>query len=759
MAAIRVVAALGLVEFADGVAGLLLPESFPAVPESGAEHSAFLLHDQAQLGLFQMYGVWFASKNDFERFPISVGAQLDSLREVFGRGAQREFDLAVQLLDARAEKGIALLKHSDPNLRARAAARLVRAVGEQSLTPKVVREALSNAVLRESNPEVSDAMLQGLLDLALAEGPEGEAVHDLRKTLQECAHNAPIALVPSLLAAFDRLPRPEGDAGREVAIQDGASACRLFESLWDPCLRLDRDTTLLALRAWNRVQSKLNGFGLSEEPQRRAGKHVLDLMENPAEADRVRLVAAEALAAWPLDGPAMERVLATLAAPDCPAGLRRAVYPLILSGLERLDWNALDGNRLMACVLRDMGNGDLDLRRKAIGVARNGLLVDHLGALEVEGGTVLPVLLDLAEGETSQAARVGLLELIATLATTSPRPDLLTEHLRRPIARAWVESGEMDLNGLATAYRALAGPGHGDMLVGLAQSWIQIAKDTPRADEVAGVALDLALGIDGADARGLATAEHRALCDESLNYLVALDRSASVDWARAHGPRLLSIHIPGTKIPSDADGDAKTAYLEAKLLSAASAEEDGAVRTAFNRALAESQGDSPQRMLVLRDRARYFESIGKEDQAQAEWVRLAQWMSKQIEGGGGIPGGSHLDYFDLDDLSQAAERTKHLALACQLWELRAALPAWNAESQATRFGELSRWFDAALASEHVARMQGWLARVESAVVDSAFSADQEAELGERSTRMRARIAEKQESGAKEDQESASDPEG
>ncbi|MDF1838500.1 MAG: hypothetical protein P1V35_11580, partial [Planctomycetota bacterium] len=530
LAAINVVAGLQLEEFSDLVASHLLLAG--ADPEDRQmEHpdrGARWVHAEAQLCLFQLYGVWFGTREDFLEFPKPPAGQADPFRVAFAEGARRESKLALELLEALPESGQALLRHPDPALRAKAVERLIRAVGEQTLSPSNVRQSLAVSVLRESNPDVSDAMLQGLLDLALAAGPNSQAVQDLRGTLQSCANGAPIALVPSLLSAFDRLPRPEGEEGREVAVSDGASACQLLESLWDPVLRLDRDTTILTLRAWSRVQTKLNGFAISSEPQRRAGALVLRLMSDPSEPERVRLVAAEALAGWPQDLSAMQQTLRMLSSLETSANLRRAAYPLALAGVERLNWSDLDGAGLIGNLLRDMGHSDVDLRAQAVAIASSTLLLDRISAMEAGQGRVLSVLLGLLESETSQDVRGGLMDLIIPIAEATPRPDLLVEHLKKPVAAVWVISEEVELPHLARTYQTLAGPEGGRLIVEAALAWVQASAESARFVEAREQALQMALTIDPAAARGLTRSQHRALHDHSLAHLLDVPRSEAL---------------------------------------------------------------------------------------------------------------------------------------------------------------------------------------------------------------------------------------
>ena len=753
LAAINTVAGLGLTGFAGSVATYMLPasEQTSTAAEAGGElpapaRCAFLLHNEAQLCLFRLYGVWFDSREGFLAFPRPPAGQAALFRKAFAEGAERESDLALQLLEARAESGQELLHHPDPRLRGKAVERLIRAVGEQALSPSSVRKTLAESVLRESNPEVSDAMLQGLLDLALAAGPDSQAVYDLRITLRECAQHAPIALVPSLLAAFDRLPRSEGEAGREVAVQDGASTSQLLESLWQPALRLDRDTTILTLRSWSRMQTKLNGVAVDSQPQRRAGALVLRLMSDSSEPERVRLVAAEALVGWPLDLASMQEILGTLASEDSSAHLRRAAYPLVVAGLERLPWQSLDGEGLLASLLRDMGHGNVDLRGQAVEIAGSDQILDRFSALESEQGHVLSVCLTLVEAESSAQVRAGLMDLIVQVANATPRPDLLAEHLKRPIAKRWVVAGDVDLRHLAHTYQALAGPGHGNLLVATALAWVEHTRALPQEFEVREQALAMALALEESEAVALALGVHRALHDLALEHLLFSSREAALLWSQANGDRLLSVHIEALA-GAQGEGEQKlwnqTAYLEAKLLAAAVVEDDGAVQGVFNTALAQSKNNSRQRLLVLRDRARFFDSFGKQKTARAEWVRLAQWLSGEAIHSLRPTSKPGLDFEDLGRLIEACNRAKRLQLECRLWALRTADPAWKSETPKVCSQELVLWAHAAEKLHDPQALQQWLLFVETQVQVAGSTegwlklpeADQ-APLGERSTRLR-----------------------
>jgi hypothetical protein len=754
LAAINVVARLGLTEFSDLVAAHMLSES--SISEVGAvqgkapARTSFQLHDEAQLCLFGLYGVWFAHREEFQAFPRPPAGQAVLFRDAFAEGAARESQLALQLLEVRAVSGQALLQHPDPELRAKAVVRLVRAVGEQALSPSSVRKSLADSVLRESNPAVSDAMLQGLLDLALAEGDESQAVQDLRSTLQSCAQEAPLALVPSLLSAFDRLSRPDGEAGRDLAVEDGASASQLLESLWKPELRLDRDSTILALRAWSRLQTKLNGFALSSSPQRRAGNLVLQLLANPSEPERVRLVAAEALVGWKLELPDMQLILETLASSDSSASLRQVAYPLVLAGVERLNWRDLDGVGLIGSLLRDMGHGEVDLRGQAIEIASSALLLDRISALEAEQGRVLHTLLTLLEGETSRAVRTGLMDLIIQIAGTTARPDLLEQHLKRPVAKNWIVEKQVELAHLARTYQVLAGVGQGTLVADAALFWVRETVGLGHGLRVREQALDMVLAIDVADAQGLPLAVHRAIYEIALAHLLEGDRAAGLLWSQAHGDRLLSVHIDAL---NSAPGEAgkslprkNSAYLKAKLLAAAVVEDDAAVHQFFEAALEQSEGNPRQRLFVLRDRARFSDSVGESSEGKAEWVRLAKWLSQQAAEGPDAIQPTGLDFEDLGHMTSASERAKLFNLACRLWQRRTDHPSWKVQTSGLCSRELALWAESAEQTRDPERVKRWLAFVETQIsMEGAAGlklpeADQAA-LGERASRLRSLVAE------------------
>jgi hypothetical protein len=754
LAAIKVVSRLRLIEFSDSVAAYMLPES--AVSEVGAVQgkapagTSVQLHDEAQLCLFGLYGVWFDHREEFQAFPRPPAGQVALFRDVFAEGAARESELALQLLEARADSGQALLHHPDPKLRAKAVVRLVRAVGEQALSPSSVRQSLADSVLRESNPAVSDAMLQGLLDLALAEGDESQAVQDLRTTLQSCAQEAPIALVPSLLSAFDRLSRPDGEAGRDLAVLDGASASQLLESLWKPELRLDRDTTILALRAWSRLQTELNRLALSSEAQRRAGNLVLQLIANPSEPERVRLVAAEALVGWHLELPDMQLILETLASTDSSASLRQAAYPLVLAGVERLNWQDLNGAGLIGSLLRDMGHGEVDLRGQAIEIASSALLLERISTLEAEQGRVLQTLLTLLEGETSHAIRTGLMDLIIQIAGTTARPDLLAQHLKRPVAKIWVVEKQIELAHLARTYQVLAGAGQGILVADAAMFWVRETTGFSHGLLVREQALDMVLAIDVADAQGLPLPIHHAIYEMALAHLLEGGRAAGLLWSQAHGNRLLSVHIEALDSAQGEAGESlprkHSAYLKAKLLAAAVVEDDVAVHRFFEAALEQSEGNPRQRLFVLRDRARFSDLVDKSSEGQAEWVRLAKWLSQQAAEGPDAIQPTGLDFEDLGRMTSASERAKLFNLACRLWQRRAVHLSWKVQSSEVCTRELELWAESAEQTRDPERVSRWLSFVETQIPMEGeaglnLPAADQAALGERATRLRSLVAE------------------
>ncbi len=727
LAAVHVVGALNLVQYSDPVAAYMLESeaSDGEADESLAtpnpsQRFAFLLHDESQACLFRLYGVWFASRQEFMSFPRPPAGQAELFRKAFASSAHREALLALQLLEAVPESGLDLLQRPDPILRGEAVERLIRAVGEQSMTASRVRQVLATSVLRESNPDVSNAMLNGLLDLSLAAKPDSQAVKDLRTTLQECSQGAPIYMVPSLLSALERLPRPEGEAGRHATGLDGNAANALLESLWNPVLRLDRDTTILALRAWSRVQTKLSGFEVSTAYRQRAGAHVLRLMGDSSEPERVRLVAAEALVGWPLDKEAMGQVLQTLASPESTAHLRRAAYPLIMAGLERLPWQDLDGAGLIDSLRRDMGHGDVDLRDHAVRIASHELLLNRLSALEAAQGCVLPACLDLLENESSKQVRSGLMDLMIALAGDTGRAELLAVHLQRPIASEWVVTDAVDLAHLAKTYQALAGKGQAALIAKAGLAWVRDSQEGARANEVRKAALDMILALNEEDARSLSLGSHRALHDMALEHLLRSSRVSALEWSVNHGQRILSVHLEALASAPPGEGEVErwkqTAYLTAKLLAAAVSEDDAAVRNAFDAALAQSPNDPQQRLLVLRDRARFMGALGKLDNAKAEWVRLARWMSTQPVQIHPTDGQLGLDFEDLGHMTSAAISEDLFRLSCRVWQMRCADAEWKSLGPGACLRELESWAEAVEATKVPAILDPWLEFVESQVL-------------------------------------------
>ncbi|MCB9909537.1 MAG: hypothetical protein H6829_04635 [Planctomycetes bacterium] len=727
LAAMRVAAKLGRIDWADAIAANLASEASLAPTSEALPWRHRFLHREAQSALFQLIGLRFVNREEYEGFPRLPGETQARYRDAFLKAAEREFQLRKQLLDKDGSTAPALLRSSDVRLRELAVQRLIEAVANQSLAVGQVRQELMARLDLEGDARVFHRLLQGLTDLAAAAGEDSEAALELRSHLERLAQTVPSPLAPTLLAALERLPRP----GELQATADWRMATGLLLSMFQPELRLDSDTTVQVLRSWSRIHAQASGLTLEGELKGHAEERVLDLMVDPGEPERVRLAAAEALATANIGAESVRRIVSVLQSSSSSNHLRMVCYPLIAEAHKRLPWEALGGEALVEALLRDLQSNDADLSHMAIGLARSSMILDRLVVLERERGTVLPPCMSALEASPSADWRRSLLGLIRDLSQASPRPDLLAAHLSNPSVGEWVQQDPSLAKDLAPIYLALAGPGQSGLIYDAAQSWLRAA---PQSTAVGTQSLALVLALPVADALALSGDKHVTLCEQAQAQLVRLPRSESALWASRLAQRWLEVHLPeARKQPGAPHFD----HLEALLLAQQVTETHSLALEAFGRALKAHPNVSRERFLIVRDRARFLEppsevesdpAGSKGPTARGDWMELVQMLT-QLPPEQVRAYQAELDFTDLARAAQVAGSMGHIPQAASLWQARVASVLWRGLSPEGCLRDLEAWAELTLRDPNAQSAQAWLEFVGRTLLPPAGEAVPETSRG------------------------------
>ncbi len=746
LACLRLCATLGRLESASDAASYLLtqdqlaqdkltqdsrdPGGSTASGASGPSRVSWshrMLHREAQAALFALLGVRFENREEFQAFPRLPEDVQRRYSRAFAQAAEREYLLQERLLQAESQTAVDLLSSSDWRLRQAAALRLIGAVGAQSESVAHVRERLLKQVPEECHILVFHQLLQALSDLALAAGPESATMADLRATLESVVLDAPAPLAPALMSAFERLPQ----TGEAQSLEDWRLATTLLQSLFRPELRLDGDTTAQVLRSWSRITTQVSGLATDATLKRGIEQHILDFMVDPGEPERVRLAAAEALAHANISEAAVKRIAIVLRSPESSTHLRMVCYPLLLGTTSRLDWDTEDGQGLLRALLRDMQATDVNLASMSVALAKDPIILDRLISLEKERGTVLPAALAALESSPNSELRQTLLPLIKDLSASCARPDLLAQHVTNPAIGAWLVEEPTLARDLTPIYLQLSGPAQPGLILQAAQSWVHAE---PGSLTVGTQALRLVMALAVDEAALLSGDEHLAIVRMALEQLLRLPRSESNHWAKSWAPRLLEVHLPAARAQvGDGLGTAENQtlpghfdHLEALLLAQQQGEDWTPASRAFARALEANPGPSRERFLILRDRARFLDSLASapgpqgspnRNDGKTDWAELIEILSKAPRGGaltvlaatpafeGLVP---WLDFSDLASAALVARNENRSDVAAYLWQERSASPLWRALPSGVCLRDLENWAQCVLLAKDANLAANWL---------------------------------------------------
>ena len=507
------------------VAELELIEHAPAVARLLDEGASAEVRKGAKTALFRLYARSFDSLADFEarwaqlegRAPEATGR--DELRAALEEGNARALAL-LELAPKRFDKGP--LDWADPEMAAKAARTLGRAVAGGALDPEAARQLLAEGLVGVADPGELHARLGVLIDLVQGADAESEAARGVRQTVLAVA-DASLQAGPDFvwvsLGALRRLQYPpgsDGDAERFIALE---TAVQIFRGALEAgrSRPIDPDALQGAVLAIRDVAR-----GVSEAGERERG---------------VRLL--------------MRDLRALVVDTGLPLGVRRAEarealgYEL-LGALKVVAGSLTPGSEAAETVLDRLfefvAEPDFDRRRLSLEL----LLSDEFGPLlahEVRGTSARWTVMRLP-AEPSEELRLKLLSLLARIGTVETLDLLLT---REGLVEEVIAPDSLLASALCEAALAMYDPADPAPLLRLARR-IAGPLGTPDALDPSRVALlragvQLVLGLEVGPGMQLPLRDSRWVVAASVDLRRAYPVLALGQLTRGDRATLRTLHV------------------------------------------------------------------------------------------------------------------------------------------------------------------------------------------------------------------------
>ena len=507
------------------VAELELIEHAPAVARLLDEGASAEVRKGAKTALFRLYARSFDSLADFEarwaqlegRAPEATGR--DELRAALEEGNARALAL-LELAPKRFDKGP--LDWADPEMAAKAARTLGRAVAGGALDPEAARQLLAEGLVGVADPGELHARLGVLIDLVQGADAESEAARGVRQTVlavAEASLQAGPDFVWVSLGALRRLQYPpgsDGDAERFIALE---TAVQIFRGALEAgrSRPIDPDALQGAVLAIRDVAR-----GVSEAGERERG---------------VRLL--------------MRDLRALVVDTGLPLGVRRAEarealgYEL-LGALKVVAGSLTPGSEAAETVLDRLfefvAEPDFDRRRLSLEL----LLSDEFGPLlahEVRGTSARWTVMRLP-AEPSEELRLKLLSLLARIGTVETLDLLLT---REGLVEEVIAPDSLLASALCEAALAMYDPADPAPLLRLARR-IAGPLGTPDALDPSRVALlragvQLVLGLEVGPGMQLPLRDSRWVVAASVDLRRAYPVLALGQLTRGDRATLRTLHV------------------------------------------------------------------------------------------------------------------------------------------------------------------------------------------------------------------------
>lgn len=532
------------------VADLELIEHAPAVARLLDEGASAEVRKGAQTALFRLYARSFDSLASFEarwpqlegRAPKATGR--DELRAALESGDERALAL-LELAPERFDK--APLDWVDPNMAARAARTLGRAVAGGALDPGAARQLLVDGLDQVADPGELHARLGVLIDLvqgADAESPAARSARDRVLSVAEASLWAGPDFVWVSLGALRRLQYPAGEAGEAERLAALEIAVGIFRGALEArrSRPIDPDALQGAVLAMRDVAR-----GVTDARKRQKGVRLLMRDLRALVVDQgvplgVRRAAASSLTLSSAARDALQLVN-LMQSPEA----REALGYELLGALKMVAGSLSPGSEAAETVLDRLfefvAEPDFDRRQLSLEL----LLSDEFAPLlahEVRETSARWTVLRL-QAEPSEELRLRLLSLLGRIGTVETLELLLgreglVEGLIAPdpsLARAVCETAlaihdPSDPAPLLRLARRVAGP------LGTSS-----ALDPTRVARLR-AGIELVLGLDAAAVSGLPLRDSRWVVAAAVDLRRAYPVLALGQLTSEHRAKLRTLHVP-----------------------------------------------------------------------------------------------------------------------------------------------------------------------------------------------------------------------
>lgn len=566
-----------------------------------------------QQALFDLYLRWFESVQEFEAFWPAAQASGD--QGVYMATARSKVEearqLLIKLLKHEPARASALLKHPDPRLRAAAIHALGQSQDESSLET-------NTALLAHLELEVEGvafyATINALLQALSGTESDQASLERIRQVFGKRIREGQVDLQAPIADAMRRLPwsvdveKPDSllVAVNELVVQ--------LQGLAEPRRLTDRDTIVSCLASLQSLAVQADRAELAvAKSLAPIGPMLLRMLEDPREANGVRIAAAEFLT---LVGgaPGITRAIRVLQASNTSPELRYNLLGAIGDMARELALDDPAVEQVLMTLLRYAGSEDTNMRRRSLKYV--GMEAFRPLLAKADPGAFL---VSLAR-ETRPELQLQILDLVAAHGSSKQLEQLVA----LPNFDAICTSGPAGLTRLANTIRSLSGKDAIHLVKSIARLVAVHDGDTRVARLREALAAVAALPLDSLG--GLEAADHHLVVLWSMEMRGA---AGSVPGGAEFLSRLLSQHIPGCGGLPELVNAPELAHVRALFLSDLLPLDPSAVAPAevveeFARALSlsESEKERARHQLILRDRARYHLNRSENGAASQDYLDL-----------------------------------------------------------------------------------------------------------------------------------------
>lgn len=675
----------------------------------------------ARSALHELYGRWFRRVDEVEPYLecVRAGAGTRLLLESCRWEEARSRERLLAELAHEPSSAAAWLADPDPRVRSGAARVLAQVFRQQSGDSAGTLGTLVTHLEGEFEPSAFHDGLEACLEPLERAAADEPASLRLRALLVEIARTPGDPRSLSAAQALGRVPwRVQGPrdlaylfTGIDAlgAMLRGLAAADERRGVNDP------DPLVAVLAGLRQLSAQASSAGLTRELRASPVRESLfALAANPAQDDGVRAAAAAALGPMVGAGDA-PKLAAILGDARVGAGVKHALLGALIGILPGLDPGASGASDLLAAVATLTGDPDADLRRRALALCAEPTLEPLVRLLDPS------FLVERLAREDGREATLRLLDLIGRFG----RPEMLDSMLALERFDALCAE-PVTQDALAGVLRSLAGSSGAASL----RAALRLAEARGEETQLARLrhALALVAALDDSAAFELAPSAQRAVCAWVWRVVGAgVAPRDLVPSGLAFEQRLLDIHLPRGEAREGGEGNGLGAFERAHLAAllrsdlflggtgGAAPTQRGSkqeVEAAFESAHALAPAPE-QRLLVLRDRARFRAAANECVKAMSDYRRLLE-ASGAGESLLGIPDlRSAVEMLGRLDEPGGKGRSPTAGEACELLRQIIARRGWRSEPASVRMQDLRDWARTALDSGEIARLR----QVEAALAD------------------------------------------